>query len=134
MPILCNSNHAAEIRRAAHEVREGRKGNNSVAADVSRRKLLRLAQYGYGARPLCRFNLRCERTQKTTSPLAVYELKRHECRAPLRCKSRNQNSRASIIPAEIEWRELTFAATRLTGKFICVRRPWPGLGNAMEIA
>ena len=88
MPILCNSNHAAEIRRAAHEVREGRKGNNSVAADVSRRKLLRLAQYGYGAR--------------------------HECRAPLRCKSRNPNSRASIIPAEIEGRELTFAATGLT--------------------
>ena len=55
---------------------------NGVAA-IPQGRLLRLVQYGDGARASARFNAQSCGAHKTPSPLAVWTLKRRERRAPL---------------------------------------------------
>ena len=55
---------------------------NGVAA-IPQGRLLRLGQYGDGARASARFNAQSCGAHKTPSPLAVWTLKRRERRAPL---------------------------------------------------
>ena len=59
-------------------------------------KLLRLVQYGDGARASARFNFQFHEAHKTCGPLAVWKLKRRERRAPLAPKLCHSILRASI--------------------------------------
>ncbi len=69
---------------------------NGVAA-IPQGRLLRLVQYGDGARASARFNAQSCGVHKTPSPLAVWTLKRRERRAPLAPLACHSVSRGSII-------------------------------------
>jgi len=64
-------------------------------------KLLRLAQYGDGARALARFNVQSCSARKTPSPLADRTLKRRKHRAPLALPPCHCIVRASIVVASL---------------------------------
>jgi hypothetical protein len=67
-----------------------------VGAEVTRLKLLRLAQLGDGARRLRRFDDPMAEARKTHSPLAFFTLKRRERRAPRAPEKCHSIGRASI--------------------------------------
>src|ERR1019366_7684713 len=67
-------------------------------------ELLRLVQYGDGARRSRRFNVHKQAARKMPSPLALFMLKRRERRAPLTPESCHPILRTSITRIQMDSR------------------------------
>src|ERR1017187_1950587 len=88
--------------------------NNQANAMKNSESLLRLAQYGDGARASARFIVQSCEAYKAIGPLAVWTLKRRERRAPPATLSGRPIARASLVH-RVKWLAAIISAMRGCG-------------------